>query len=138
MAEQIDIKISQESITQIIGAHVQAAVASALSKDSATLIDTLVRESLLVRSNAEEYRYNGSKPTPTVLEHMVRVMLREEAEKGIKAWAEENRAEIAKKIKASINKAGFANKWAAQVVEAMLGSNSYSFHTVVTTHHSKD
>ena len=131
MTESIKVEISQDSVQQIIKAKVQAAVMDALLPHKEKLVEELVASSLCAKSNAEEYRYNRDK-APTVLEHMVRNIIAEEARKGIVAWAESHREEIAEKIRKQMATKKFSNMYAANVAEQMAKAHEYRFKLEIT------
>ncbi len=130
MAEDIQISVSQESIQKIVATHIQAAVTKALLPSGQDLVRELVERSLL-RKDIEVNRYRQESQKVTFLEDMVNRLIAEEAEKGIKAWAESHREEIAEGIRKAISSKKFANGWAMQIVEKMVNANSYSFKVEV-------
>ena len=132
MSEEIQVKISQESVQQIIKAHVQVAVMNALKPHSEQLCKELVEKSLLSKNeNSEFNRYKRDHEKITVLEEIVQRMIAEEAAAAIKAWAEGHREEIAENIRKSLATSSMAKKWALSMVDAMLAASVYSFKVEV-------
>jgi hypothetical protein len=138
MADDIQVTISQDSIKQIITAKVQAAVAESLRPYGSKFVDEIVEKALLVKSSAEEYRYSRDENKPTVLGHMINQMIREETTKAIQQWAEENRAELSKRLRESMRRnVGWANRLADQMLASMVSATKYEFQVNVTPIHKK-
>lgn len=125
-SDSIKVEISQDSVQQIIAAKVQAAVAQALTGNSADLIEKLVAASLCAKSNKEEYRYNREK-APTVLEDIVRTMIAEEARKGILAWAQSHREEIAEKIRIRMASKKWTQEASVAIADQLVRATEYRF-----------
>lgn len=132
MAEDINLTISNVSIKSIIESHVQTAVLAALRPHSEQFVRELVERSLLVKSKDDKYRYSNEDQKPTVLEHIVRTIIAEEATKAIREWAESNRSEVAKQIRKSITSAGFSSRWANQMVDSLVKAEEYRFSVNVS------
>lgn len=130
-SDSIKVEISQSSVQEIIKAKVQAAVLDALMPHKEKLVEDLVAASLCAKSRKEEYRYHREK-APTVLEDMVRTIIAEEARKGIVAWAESHREEIAEKIRKQMATKKFSNMYAANVAEQMAKAHEYRFKLEIT------
>lgn len=128
--DDIQISVSQESVQSIINAHIHAAVTKALLPQGEKLVAELVERSLF-RKDIEANRYRNEQQKVTFLEDLVQRIIAEEAEKGIKAWAEAHRDKIAEQIQKAIAAKRFGEGWAMQIVEAMLGANQYNFKVEV-------
>jgi hypothetical protein len=127
MTDSIKVEISQDSVQQIIAAKVQAAVAQALTGNSADLIEKLVAASLCSKSKDEQYRYGDESKKPTVLEHIVRTMIAEEARKGILAWAESHREQIAEKIRLRMASKKWTSEAAVAIADQLVRATEYRF-----------
>lgn len=132
MTENISLQIERNSIQAIIETHVQTAVMEALVPHKDRFVQELVEKSLLQKSTDNAYRYERDEKTPTVLEHMVRTIIAEEAKKAITRWAESHREEIAEKIHAAMKTKRFGRTIAAQIAEQMATASEYRFKLQVT------
>lgn len=130
--DAIKIEVSQESVQQIIKAKVNAAVMEALLPHKEQFVREIVERSLCSKSTADEYRYKNEKDVPTVLEHMVRCVIAEEAKAAIKEWAQSHRQEIADRIRAQMQTQRWSNGIAAQIAQQMAEANEYRFKIEVT------
>ena len=133
MPDEIQVTISQESVKQIIQAKVQAAVAEALRPNADRFVEEIVRTALLVKSSAEEYRYANEDKKPSVLGHLIHQMIRQETQKAINEWVEENRPFLAKKLRESLRKnVGWANRLTEQLLTSLVSADTYKFKVDVT------
>jgi hypothetical protein len=97
MSDQINVTIAQDSVRQVIDAHVQAAVVSALNERGSQLIDVLVRDVLRRKRD----NYNATK---TILEETIEAVLVEEVKTAMKNWVEQQRPKIAAAMEQHIRK----------------------------------
>lgn len=132
MSEGMKLEIPGDSLQKIIGAHVQTAVMEALLPHKEDLVRKLVETALLKPCKDDAYRYANDRDKPTELEHMVRVIIAEEAQKGIRAWAESHRAEIAEKIRKAMTTKSWGAKMAANIADQMATADHYRFDLKVT------
>lgn len=131
--DNISVEISNDSVRSIIEAHVQTAVMEALLPHKEEFVRELVERSLLAKSKHEDYHYINKKVKPTVLEHMVRTIIADEARKGIEAWAESHREEIAANIQKAMSSKKFGRTMAMNIAQQMAECNEYKFRLEVTT-----
>lgn len=132
----IKVEIAQESVQEVIQNEVRLAVLAAMDPHKEKLMAEIVNQSLLAKSQDNGYRYKKDHEVPTVLEHMVRQMIREEAEKGIKEWVQGHRVEIAEKIRKQMATQRFGKALAYQVVEQLCDTD-FRFHMTVTPVHKE-
>jgi len=111
--DAINLHLPAGSIESIIAAHVQAAVLTALKPHGEELVQKLVEQALLQKSKHETYRYEQEARKPTVLEHLVKEIIAEEARKAIVAWVEGHREQIAEKIRKRMG----SQQWASVVAK---------------------
>jgi hypothetical protein len=132
MSDEIQVSISQASVKQIIEAKVQAAVMDALSPHASRFVQEIVDRVLTQKSNDEKYRYGREENKPTILGHMVNEMIEQETRKALQAWAEENREQLAKKLRESLRRnSTWSNKLAQQLVESLVSASAYEFQVSV-------
>lgn len=138
MGDEIQVSISQASVKQIIEAKVQAAVAAALIPHADRFIQEIVDKVLTAKSRDEKYRYNREENIPTILGAMVNEMIEAETKKALQAWAEENREQLAKKLRDCLRRnQTWSNKVAQQLVESLVSASAYDFKVSVTPKDAK-
>ena len=131
MSDDITVEIKQESVQKIIAAKVNAAVMEALVPHQKALVEKLVEAALCTESTDNEYRYDHGKK-PSVIEHMVLKIIREEAQKGIQEWAESRREEIAASIRASLSTKKYGRSIAMSIAENLANCEKWHFRVAVS------
>jgi len=131
MPENIEIKIERDSIQSIIEAKVQTAVMEALLPHKEKFVEALVDKALLTKSKDSSYNYTKKDEIPTVLEHMVRTIIAEEARAAITEWAKSHREEIGEAIRKKMATKAWGKKAAYHIAEQMATCHDYNFTLVV-------
>lgn len=110
MAEAVNVTVAQETILQLVKGTIQAQLVEALSKDSAKVIDSIVRQTL---SHTVEKNYQRH----SVIDWTIAQVIEEEVKECMKEWVAKNR----EKIRAAFEKQLTAkNKGATVLAKAMI------------------